>query len=364
MKDRNILKSLLEKYGKDELINAVNEAFKSSKLLNYTDAVKKHNKAVIDKAAADRKERVEKLNRKYFDPSNYEGDDAYTKRYFYDYDPEDEVSKRRRYDWSIESIKRDFNSFIDNGKLEELNKYFNRYGFNSVDWSQVTDEDFVEIDKSQARKYARDTRWSEFILFWEDEAGKVFAVSRGTTVLYTIESLRVKGRWGVDNTKIKDLIESPKTVKVFALNVQKHDATRNEKEIQRKLNRHGRMLRTEDENKEIRNQNIKRYKRIIAQNNIEKFDVIDKTVRKTVKDCATYYLEDDSDLNTVKKIGSEVDKLLVFYANFCDNRNKVKSADTKSDTSRWASASEYNRNVKKFANYINDQVNKIYEMLP
>ena len=76
MNDKMLLNNLVKKYGKDKVLEVVNEAFKSDRMRNYDDKIRKHNKGITDKAKADRMSRMDRLYKKYYDPENFDGDNS------------------------------------------------------------------------------------------------------------------------------------------------------------------------------------------------------------------------------------------------------------------------------------------------
>ena len=358
--DKATLDNLVEKYGKTEILKKIDEAFSSSKLQNYDAAIRKNNRDVEAKAQNDRREKMDRLYKQHYDRKNFEG----PRVGYYDYVEDDAERNRRYYEWNAKDVQDNFKKFITKNKLESLNSLLKKYGLHTIDWSNVQDDDFGETTKERARKFARNNYYGVYILFWEDSDGRIFAITSGTNVLHVRYPLRVKGKWNTDDTKVKDLIEDPNVETVYVLNVGDHYKNWSNKRLERNTAKSGMQNRTASENDNIRNENINRYKRIIAQNNISKFDIIDKTVRKAVKDAATYYSLDDANLNVVFKIGKKVEAMLSQYSEFCRVRSQVKSADSTNDSRWYGNVDFYNNKLKGMEKLIDDIVNDIYELLP
>lgn len=361
MNDRKILNNLLEKYGKDELLNVINEAFKSDRMRNYDDRIRKHNKGIADKAKADRLSRMDRLYKKYYDPENFDGDNSDLD--YYNTISDDPETNRYRYEHAAHDIQYKFNEFMRKNKITSLNSILKKYVLTYIDWSNVSDEDFIQIDKSKIRKYTRS--WN-FVVFWEDHNGDIFAITREKHVLYIRKSLKVKGRYNDDNTKIKDLIEDGNVGGAIVLDVSKFD-TRSLK-ASREDARRGMIDRTEGQNERIRKENINRYRRIIAQNNISKFDVIDRDVRSAVKKFAAFTSNDDADLNIVLKANKLVGELLSYYANFTEHRADLKKSSSANDDigypyGNYGTGEYHNEKVKHFSELIRQTLEKLNEII-
>ena len=360
MNDRIILSTLLKKYGKDKVLEVVNEAFKSDRMRNYDDKIRKYNKGIADKAKADRLSRMDRLYKKYYDPENFDGDNNYLD---YNVRSDDPETNRRRYEYGASDIQYAFDRFMRDNKIDSLHSILNRYGLNFIDWHNVSDEDFIQVDKSKIRKYTRS--WN-FVVFWENRDGNIFAITRDKNVLYITRSLRTKGRWNTDNTKIKDLIEDGNVGGAIVLDVSKFDTS--SLKTSRSNARRGMIDRTESQNDLIRKENINRYKRIIAQNNISKFDIIDKDVRAAVKKFAVFTSNDDADLNIVRKANKLVDELLTYYADFTEHRNDLKNSSSDDDSAGYiggySGTGEYhNEKVKRFSALILQTLKKLNEII-
>ena len=361
MNDKRILSALVEKYGKDKVLEVVNEAFKSDRMRNYDDRIRKHNKGIADKASADRLSRMDRLYKKYYDPDNFDGDNNYLD---YNVRSDNPETNRRRYENGASDIQYAFDRFMRDNKIDSLHSILNKYGLNYIDWHNVSDEDFIQVDKSKIRKYTRS--WN-FVVFWEDRDGNIFAITREKSILYIRRSLRTKGSWNTDNTKIKDLIEDGNVGGAIVLDVSKFDTS--SLKASRSNARRDMIDRTKNQNEQIRQKNINRYKRIIAQNNISKFDVIDKDVRNAVKNFAAFTSTDDADLNVVLKANKLVSELLTYYANFTDHRNDLKKSSSADDTNGYYITGNYgtgdyhNEKVKHFSALILLTIKKLNEVI-
>lgn len=359
MNDKRILGALLEKYGKDKVLEVVNEAFKSDRMRNYDDRIRKHNKGIADKAKADRLSRMDRLYKKYYDPKNFDGNNNYLD---YNVRSDDPEINRRRYENGASDIQYAFNNFMRDNKINSLHSILNKYGLNYIDWHNVSDEDFIQVDKSKVRKYTRD--WN-YVVFWEDKNDNIFAITREKSILYIRRSLKTKGRWHSDNTKIKDLIEDGNVGGAIVLDVSKFDTS--SLKTSRSNARYGMIDRTPQQNDRIRIENINRYKRIIAQNNISKFDVIDKDVRNAVKKFATFTSNDDADLNVVFKANKLVGELLSYYADFTEHRRDLKKSSSTNDNtghfSNYGTGDYHNEKVKRFSALILQTIKKLNEVI-
>ncbi len=356
MNDKMLLNNLVKKYGKDKVLEVVNEAFKSDRMRNYDDKIRKHNKGITDKAKSDRMSRMDRLYKKYYDPENFDGDNSdldYNDR------SDNPETNRRRYETTASNIQYAFDRFMKDNKIDSLHNILNKYGVNYIDWHNVSDEDFIQVDKSKIRKY---TRGWNFIVFWEDRNGDIFAITRDNNVLYIRRSLR-KGRYNADKTKIKDLIEDSNVSGAIVLDASKYDTSSLRRS--REDARHGMIDRTKNQNEQIRQQNINRYKRIIAQNNISKFDVIDKDVRSAVKNFALFTSNDDADLNVVLKANELIGELLKYYANFTAHRRYLKKASSADDNTgyyiigNFGTGDYHNEKVKHFSTLIRQTLKKL-----
>lgn len=360
MNDKRILSALVEKYGKDKVLEVVNEAFKSDRMHNYDDRIRKHNKGIADKAKADRLSRMDRLYKKYYDPENFDGDNSDLD---YNTRSDNPETNRRRYENGASDIQYAFNNFMRDNKIDSLHSILNKYGLNYIDWHNVSDEDFIQVDKSKIRKYTRS--WN-FVVFWEDRDGNIFAITREKSILYIRRSLRTKGSWNTDNTKIKDLIEDGNVGGAIVLDISKFDTS--SLKTSRSNARRGMIDRTKSQNDLIRKENINRYRRIIAQNNISKFDVIDKDVRNAVKKFATFTSNDDADLNIVLKANKLVGELLSYYANFTEHRADLKKSSSADDNTgypygNYGTGDYHNEKVKHFSALILLTIKKLNEVI-
>ena len=121
--------------------------------------------------------------------------------------------------------------------------------------------------------------------------------------------------------------------------------------------------RNEATNDQIRSENIARYKRIIAQNHIEKFDKVDKDVRAAIKNSAKFFTDSD-DMKSVFKLNKLIEKLLVYYESFCHNRDRLKNLSSDSDKSQWSfNADDYNYVLSEKISNINDVIKEINTLL-
>lgn len=365
MADRQILKQLINKYGKNTILNYVNEAFQSSVMRKFDDGIRSQNAEVRKTAYKARADKMDRLYRKHFDKSA--ADEPFNSYELGFYGKPGDMD-RESYEKNAQYIQRDFEYYMRDHSVEALNKVLERYGMYDIDWYSITDEDFIEVPKNKIRKYAKDAEFDNYIVFWIDDEDKIFAVSRGTRVAYIRKSLRTRGRFNAEATKIKDLIESSITEKALVLtNVEKFRKNRIQKHIDRDNSRKGSVERTEAYNNMVRRENIARYERIIAQNNINKFDKVDTDVRAAVRSLADYCLGDDCDFDVVQKANKLIDTILTYYANFCKNRKDVKSSDENSDKTAgyysFGTARYYNDKMKGYVDLIYDEIKNLNELL-
>lgn len=356
MKDRDILQKLVTKYGKDVVLDTINEAFSSDKLQGYASKIKKHNREVNDKAKADRLSKMNRLAKRHFDPEGFDGD---TRDLGWRDRHDDPKENRKNYEENIRHISYDFDRYIRDHKLDSFKSMMYRYGLGDIDWAEVKDTDFGEMDKYDAKRLARNPRWNQYILFWERHDGSIYAISRGSVVVY------VKRPIGFyrDEAKIKDLVDNSNVARVFCLDISKIEKLRDKKQTDRRVARDGMIDRNEATNDQIRYENISRYKRIIAQNHIDKFDKVDKDVRTAIKNSAKFFTDSD-DMKAVFKLNKLIEKLLVYYESFCYNRDRLKNLNSYSDKSRWSyNANDYNSALSAKISEINDVIEEINTLL-
>lgn len=356
MKDRDILQKLVTKYGKDVVLDTINEAFSSDKLQGYASGIKKHNNGIENKAKSDRLSKMDRLYKRHYDVDNFDGD---TRDLGWRDRHDDPEENRKRYEENARYISYDFDSYIRDHKLDSFKVMMNRYGLGDIDWSEVKDADFGEMDKYDAKRLARNPRWNQYILFWERHDGSIYAISRGSVVVY------VKRPIGFyrDEPKIKDLVDNSNVARVFCLDISKIEKLRDKKQTDRRVARNGMIDRNEATNDQIRYENIARYKRIIAQNHIDKFDKVDKDVRTAIKTSAKFFTDSD-DMKSVFKLNKLIERLLVYYESFCYNRDRLNNLSSASDKSRWNyNADDYNSALSAKISDINDVIEEINTLL-
>lgn len=367
MADRHLLKMLIDKYGKDIVLEQVNEAFNSDVMRKFDAGIRRKNAQVKDDAIKQRHDKMGRLYKKHFDSSR----DDMDMRFDHDLgcygEPGD--NSRENYEKNAQYIQRDFESYIRNNSVDSLNTILKGFGFYDIDWHNITNDDFIEVPKNKVRKYTRGAEWDNYIVFWVDDNDEIFAVSRGTDVKYTKRALRREGRRSFDATKVIDLIDAPNVEKTLVLtNLSKFRNERVNKSVARHDARKGVVERTDAYNEEVRKLNLARYKRIIAQNNVNKFDAVDNDVRGAVRRLADYCLMDDCDFSVVRNANKLIDEILSSYEKFCDNRATVKKGDSTYDGyarhfASYGTTDYYNREMKNFANMISDKIAKLNTLL-
>lgn len=356
MSDRKILNNLLEKYGKDELLNVINEAFSSDKLQGYASRIKKHNNEIENKAKSDRLSKMDRLYKRHYDVANFDGD---TRDLGWRDRHDDPEENRKRYEENARHISYDFDSYIRNHKLDSFKSMMHRYGLGDIDWAEVKDADFGEMDKYDAKRLARNPRWNQYILFWERHDGSIYAISRGSVVVYVKRSGYFK-----DEVKIKDLVDNNNVAKVFVLDISKTGKTRDSKQANRRSARHGMLDRNEETNDMIRRENIARYRRIIAQNHIDKFDKVDNDVRSAIRRSSKAFDFVDADLKMIFKLNKTIERLLVEYESFCKDRDRLNNLTSRDDKSYYGwSAKELNNELKGKTDIINETIETINNLL-
>lgn len=367
MADRQILENLINKYGKDVILKTVNEAFKSDVMRKFDNGIRRKNAQVKDDAFKQRHDKMGRLYKKHFDSSSDDMDMRFDHDLGYYGEPGD--NSRENYEKNAQYIQRDFESYIRKNSVDSLNTVLKGFGFYDIDWFNITNDDFIEVPKNKVRKYTRGAEWDNYIVFWVDTDDEIFAVSRGTDVKYVKRPLRRSGKWNTDATKVIDLIDSENVEKTLVLtNLSKFHNERVNKSIARSNARKDVVERTAAYNEAIRKTNIARYKRIIAQNNINKFDAVDRSVRAALKRVSDYYLKDDCDFSVVRNANKIIDRILTSYESFCDNRETVKKGDSYHDNyakhfTSFGTTEHYNQEMKKFADIISDEIVKLNELL-
>lgn len=356
MNDKRILSALLKKYGKEQILNVINEAFASDKLRTYDTDIRNHNRKVNAAASADRLSKMERLYKRHFDTKNFDGD---TKGLGWQDRVDDPEDNRRRYMNNANEIQYNFERYILDHKFASFSDMVRYYGLNDIPWSDVKDADFREMDKVEAKKLARNPRWGQFIIFWERHNGTIYAISRGSTVVYCNSS-----RAGhFNDIKVKDLVDNDNVARAFVLDISKTAYKRNDKKADRRAARDGMIDRNKETNDRIRQENIARYKRIIAQNNVNRFDMVDKNVRIAVKNSAKFFADSD-DMKLVFKLNKLVEALLVEYESFCNVRDELKRLNSIDDKSFYGGrGDQYNTKLKGKVNQIDDIIERINNLL-
>lgn len=334
----------------------INEAFASDKLRTYDTDIRNHNRKVNAAAAADRLSKMERLYKRHFDTKNFDGDTEGLGWQDRVDDPED---NRRRYMNNANEIQYDFERYILDHKFASFSDMVTYYGLNDIPWSDVKDADFREMDKVEAKKLARNPRWGQFIIFWERHNGTIYAISRGSTVVYC-SSVR-PGR--CNDIKVKDLVDNNNVARAFVLDISKTAYRRNAKRADRRAARDGMIDRNKETNDRIRQENIARYKRIIAQNSVNRFDMVDKNVRTAIKNSAKFFTDSD-DMKLVFKLNKLVETLLVEYESFCNVRDGLKRLNSIDDKSFYGGrGDQYNTTLKGKVNQIDDIIERINNLL-
>jgi len=355
-KDKQILKTLIEKYGKKELNSYINEAFKSDILRSIDKSNKEKNERIRRAADDARNARVQRANK-----FHYDGEDGLDNQSAHEYlwgmdsrfkGKGDRDAYMRTTDDISRMYKRDLEKIKPNIKL-----LFNKYGANDIKWSEVTDNDFISLTPAAARKYTRDNYRDKFILFWIDKENGLYAITNGKVVAWTIKEL---DDWK-HGSKVSDIASYGDALKVYVLRINGDNDPINGRVKQhgaRELNRRDSIENTPQQNARIAAQNVERYKRIIAENNLTKFDSVDKDVRNMVKASGVYISQDDADLNVVVTLGTRIKEMLSYYSEFLRLKNYV--GDKKQ---LWYSADELNNRLNSQKLKINDVIKVIKQLI-
>lgn len=318
-KDAAKISMLIEKYGAKTVKNKINEAFKSSKMNKYAKDIEDEHRSAKDVAVANRKERM---------------DQAYKYHYKGDVDKIDGIhvypwskgkADRDAYEYDVRRIQQEYDTEIDS-IIPNFKDLFKIYGMQFVDWSRVEDIDFTEYDIPQAAlKFTRGNYFYKFIVFWEDENGKIAAITHGTDVIWA----RGIRRHVMHSLKAKDILDNLTIDKAYVVNV-KNKNNRHEIRYKRQSAQQGMLLNTPEQNAKIIANNIERYKSIIAKNNISKFDDVDRNVRNAMKDIYRFIGNEanfDDNFADIEKLQKLSGNLLSEYKVFLRYKSYVENED-------------------------------------
>lgn len=365
--DKILLENLVSKYGKNELIDIVkkyqtNEAFGSNIIRDMKRRHEEHNKAVKKDAFDERNRRINALNRYSYGKDDAARDEIGTYNRSWIKDKEGNLD-RAEYDRAARDIQRDAENKIRNGKVDDIKKFLsNEYSSGTkVQWDKVTDDDITFYSKdniSKVRKFINDGNYyvifvnnKDFAVAYSNGLGSIrncaysYGRSHGEVKFIDIKNdSRIKGAYVVDITNLS-------TYDIHAERSRRQD---------------GRLENTPEQNAKIAKNNIERYKKIIASNNISQFDKVDTDVKAAFKamleKMAEYNLnsEDYREISNVQykinKLSKLINELLENYRWFANYRNDLKNK------SGWNSVDNIKGYVLSYRSHIYDIIKKFNEM--
>ena len=354
--DKRILRNLVAKYGKEEVLNTINEAFKSSQLNKFAKSIKDERRE--EKAGADAR-RMERNDKAY--RFHYKGEDVDMDKYFFGMDSRNQgTANKDAYLRTGEDVQREYERELRD-IIPSLDDLFDKYGANFIKWSEIEDTDFDgPFEPQYAGKYTRDSYNMQKVVFWVFKDGRVAAISTGKNVIYARDMFKSfsGGRRSIYGVAAKDLATDNRIDKVYVINLKgKSDLTdRYALHNKRVLSRRDRIENTPEQNEQIVKDNIERYKRIIAKNNLSKYDAVDKSVRNTIKDIAKYISLDDSDLKIVYKLNKKIEEMLSAYDMFLYYKKDI-------ETMSGSDASWNQREIINYTTKIKSTINDINKLI-
>lgn len=366
--DKILLENLVSKYGKNELIDIVkkyqtNEAFGSSIIRDMKRRHEEHNKAVKKSAFDERNRRIDALNRYAYGKDDAARDEIGTYNRGWIKDKEGKLD-RKQYDFAADDIQRDAEDKIRKGKVDDIINFLSsgKYpGGTSVQWDKVTDDDITFYSKDNISKVRKFTNNKDYYVIFINNKDFAVAYSNG---LGSIRNCSYDYGRRHGEVKFIDIKNDPRIKGAYVVDITNLSARNMQDE--RSLRQSRRLENTPEQNAQIAKNNIERYKKIIASNNISQFDKVDTDVKATFKlmleKMAEYNLNSEdfrgiSDIQTkINNISKLINELLEKYRWFANYRNDLKNK------SGWGSVDDVKESVLRYKSYVYGVIKKFNEM--
>ena len=365
--DKILLENLVSKYGKNELVNIVkkyqtNEAFGSNIIRDMKRRHEEHNKAVKKDAFAERNRRIDALNRYSYGKDDAAKGEIGTYNTGWIKDKEGKLD-REEYEIAANNIQSDALDKIRRGKVDDIINFLSngKYsGGTKVQWDKVTDDDITFYSKDNISKVRKFTNNGNYYVIFINNNDFAVAYSNGLGIRNCVYNY---GRRG-NEVKFNDIktdyrIKGAYVVDITNLSTYDMHAERSRRQA-------GRLENTPEQNAQIAKNNIERYKKIIASNNISQLDKVDTDVKATFKvmleKMAEYNLnsEDYREISNVQykinKLSKLINELLEKYRWFASYRNDLKNK------SGYSSVDNIKDSVLSYRRRVYEVINKFNEM--
>ena len=364
--DKILLENLVSKYGKNELVDIVkkyqtNEAFGSNIIRDMKRRHEEHNKAVKKDAFDERNRRINALNRYSYGKDDAAKGEIGTYNTGWIKDKEGKLD-REEYEIAASRIQDDAMDKIRRGKVDDIKKFLsNEYSRGSkVQWDKVTDDDITFYSKDDISKVRKFTNNGNYYVIFINNNDFAVAYSNG---LGTIRNCAYSYGRRHGEVKFIDIKEDPRIKGAYVIDIS--NLSTYDMRAERSNRQYGRLENTPKQNAQIAKNNIERYKKIIASNNISQFDKVDTDVKATFKamleKMAEYNLnsEDYSEISNVQykinKLSKLINELLENYRWFANYRNDLKNKSGHSSVDNIKdSVLSYRRRVYEVINKFNE----------
>lgn len=365
--DKILLENLVSKYGKNELVDIVkkyqtNEAFSSNIIRDMKRRHEEHNKAVKKDAFDERNRRINALNRYSYGKDDAARDEIGTYNRGWIKDKEGNLD-RREYDRAAQNIQDDAMDKIEKGKVDDIKKFLsNEYSNGSqVQWDKVTDDDITFYSKdniSKVRKFINDGNY--YVIFINNNDFAV-AYSNG---LGSIRNCSYDYGRRHGEVKFIDIKEDSRIKGAYVVDIS--NLSTYDMRAERSRRQDGILENTPEQNARIAKNNIERYKKIIASNNISQFDKVDTDVKAAFKamleKMAEYNLNSKeyreiTDIQyKINNLSKLINELLENYRWFANYRNDLKNK------TGWGSADDVKGWVLRYKSHVYGVIKKFKEM--
>lgn len=366
--DKILLENLVSKYGKNELVDIVkkyqtNEAFGSNIIRDMKRRHEEHNKAVKKDAFDERNRRINALNRYSYGKDDAARDEIGTYNRGWIKDKEGNLD-RREYDRAAQDIQRDALDKIRKGKVDDIINFLSNGKYSSgtkVQWDKVTDDDITFYSKDNISKVRKFINNGNYYVIFINNNDFAVAYSNG---LGSIRNCAYSYGRRHGEVKFIDIKEDPRIKGAYVIDIS--NLSTYDMRAERSNRQYGRLENTPEQNAQIAKNNIERYKKIIASNNISQFDKVDTDVKATFKamleKMAEYNLnsEDYREISNVQykinNLSKLINELLENYRWFASYRNDLKNK------SGYSSVDNIKDSVLSYRRRVYEVINKFNEM--